>query len=238
MTEKELKKLTRQELLEVLLAQSKKIDRLQRQLNEAKEQLARKELNISEAGSIAEASLVLNNIFADAQNAADQYLDNIRLMHEQAEKELAEARAARARAEEPAEMPAPEEPAEMPEEISEIPDEQVWTDAVQAGHEVPAEAALAESLAAAEHDRKAAAEYLEEIRQLKEQTERDCAEKRKRTDRQIRVSLIRTKKAVHQMLNLYADEVIKRMKHLKDWDRQMEALHERKIEQRSSKSHR
>ena len=94
-----------------MLAQSKKIDRLQRQLNEAKEQLARKELNISEAGSIAEASLVLNNIFADAQNAADQYLDNIRLMHEQAEKELAEARAARARAEEPAEMPAPEEPA-------------------------------------------------------------------------------------------------------------------------------
>ena len=80
LTEKELKKLNRQELLEVLLAQSKKIDRLQAQLKETKEKLAEKELMISEAGSIAEASLVLNNIFADAQKAADQYLENIRLM--------------------------------------------------------------------------------------------------------------------------------------------------------------
>ena len=87
MTEKDLKKLNRQELLEVLLAQSKKIDRLQAQLKETKEKLAEKELMISEAGSIAEASLVLNNIFADAQKAADQYLENIRLMHQRAKAE-------------------------------------------------------------------------------------------------------------------------------------------------------
>ena len=71
LTEKDLKKLNRQELLEVLLAQSKKIDRLQVQLREAQDKLTERELAIAEAGSIAEASLVLNNIFADAQKAAE-----------------------------------------------------------------------------------------------------------------------------------------------------------------------
>ena len=53
MTEKELKKLSRQELLEILLVQSKKIDRLRTQLEEARQQIAEKELVIAEAGSIA-----------------------------------------------------------------------------------------------------------------------------------------------------------------------------------------
>ena len=90
LTEKDLKKLNRQELLEVLLAQSKKIDRLQAQLRAAQEKLTERELTISEAGSIAEASLVLNNVFADAQKAADQYLENIRRLHDHAEQQIAE----------------------------------------------------------------------------------------------------------------------------------------------------
>ena len=90
MTEKELKKLSRQELLEVLLAQSKKIDRLNGKLKETQDKLTEREIAISEAGSIAEASLILNNVFADAQKAADQYLENIRRMHDQAELELSE----------------------------------------------------------------------------------------------------------------------------------------------------
>ena len=282
LTEKELKKLSRQELLEILLAQSKKIDRLQRQLHEAKEELNKKELNISEAGSIAEASLVLNNIFTDAQNAADQYLDNIRRMNAQAEKELAAAKAARERAEaaeaekfaEPAEETGTENLAdvaegtgaevfavvpgetgtdgeipafikEMSDNASSVEDDRQEDESSTASSEEPvgpqdadepASEEIPDDPEAAEKDRQAAADYLEEIRRMKEQTERECAEKRSRTDKQIRVSLIRTKKAVYQMMNLYADEVMKRMKHLQEWDRQMEALHERKIEKRSSKS--
>ena len=270
MTEKELKRLNRQELLEVLLAQSKKIDRLQKQLNEAKEKVTEREVKISEAGSIAEASLVLNHIFTDAQNAADQYLDNIRLMHKQAEKELAAAKAIRERAEagaddfeidelieaaeEVTEADGPTEvaeeaykaagPTEVAEEVTEaagpteVAEEAYKADeAVEQVAEKISDSALKERLEAAESDRKQAAAYLEEIRMIKEQTDKECAEKKKRTDKQIRVSLIRTKKAVHQMITLYADEVERRMKRLKAWDRQMEALHERKTEKRSSQSH-
>ena len=211
MTEKDLKKLNRQELLEVLLAQSKKIDRLQAQLKETQDQLTERELAISEAGSIAEASLVLNNVFADAQKAADQYLENIRRMHDHAEQEFAES-------------------ARMASQKDRKLSEQDRTEA---------EAAKAEAeriRAEAEADRVAAAQHLEEISRLKEQTERECAECKKRADKQIRHSLIRTKKAVQQMMNLYAAEVMKRMTKLHEWDKQMEALRERENNKRSARS--
>ncbi len=83
MTEKELKKLNRQELLEILLMQSKKIDRLEAQLSSAQQKLDNKIITVTNAGSIAEASIALNNIFGNAQSTADQYLENIRLMQEQ-----------------------------------------------------------------------------------------------------------------------------------------------------------
>lgn len=78
MTDKELRKLGRTELLELLLAQSQETERLQKELEETKQQLQSRELQIQEAGSIAEASLRLHNLFLNAQNAADQYLENIR----------------------------------------------------------------------------------------------------------------------------------------------------------------
>ena len=78
--EKTLKKMKRKDLLEVLILQNKKIGELEEELKNAKELLARKEIIISEAGSIAEASLKLNNIFEVAQKAADEYLKNIKEM--------------------------------------------------------------------------------------------------------------------------------------------------------------
>lgn len=77
MTEQELRKLGRRELLEILLEQSKEVDRLQAALASAQEQLDNREIVLNEAGSIAEASLKLNGIFEVAQNAANQYLENI-----------------------------------------------------------------------------------------------------------------------------------------------------------------
>jgi hypothetical protein len=78
MTDKELRKLTRAELLELLLVQSKEIDRLNAELAQLQTQMQQREINLTHAGSIAEAALQLNGIFEAAQAAADQYLENIK----------------------------------------------------------------------------------------------------------------------------------------------------------------
>ena len=78
MTEKELLKLKKSELLEIMLAQSKEIDSLREQLAEAEEKLASRRIAIKESGSIAEASLKLTQIFEEAQKAADLYVDNVK----------------------------------------------------------------------------------------------------------------------------------------------------------------
>lgn len=79
MTEQELKKLNRRELLEMLITQGKKVERLQKKLNEAESKLRERQIAIEKSGSIAEAALVINNVFTDAQRAADQYLENVKL---------------------------------------------------------------------------------------------------------------------------------------------------------------
>ena len=85
MTEKELKKLSRAELLEMLIAQSKRADELQEKLEKAEEELHSRQLKVDEAGSLAEASLRLNGVFEAAQAASEQYLENIRLLNERQE---------------------------------------------------------------------------------------------------------------------------------------------------------
>ena len=78
MTDNELKKLNRTELLELLVEQSKRIDELQSQLDEAEAKLAERQILLDKAGSIADASLRLNGVFEAAEEAAKQYLENIR----------------------------------------------------------------------------------------------------------------------------------------------------------------
>ncbi|MDY4206788.1 MAG: hypothetical protein SOX85_04705 [Lachnospiraceae bacterium] len=77
MTEKELKRLSRADLLEMLITQSKKIRRLEDKLEQAEDKLHSRQIAIDEAGSIAEASLALNGVFDAAQAAGQQYLENI-----------------------------------------------------------------------------------------------------------------------------------------------------------------
>ena len=89
MTEKELKKLGRTELLEILISQMKENESLQVQLKnteiqlqEANQQLEDRQICIFNAGSIAEAALHLNGVFEAAEAAGRQYLDNIKLLSE------------------------------------------------------------------------------------------------------------------------------------------------------------
>lgn len=75
MTEKDLKKLNRYQLLEMLIVQTDRADKLQVKLDIAEKQLEKQELQISSLGSIAEASLQLKGVFQAAQDAADMYID-------------------------------------------------------------------------------------------------------------------------------------------------------------------
>lgn len=85
MTEKELRKLGRGDLLEMLLEQCRENEKLREHLEIANEKLARRELAIDHAGSIAEASLKLSGIFEAAQNACAQYTENIKLLSDRQE---------------------------------------------------------------------------------------------------------------------------------------------------------
>jgi|GEM_PF-1497016 len=75
LTEKDLKKLNRYQLLELLIVQTDRAENLQAKLDAAETQLANQELQISSLGSIAEASLQLKGVFQAAQDAADMYID-------------------------------------------------------------------------------------------------------------------------------------------------------------------
>ena len=78
MTTKELKRLRRSDLLEMLLELSKENQTLRRQLAEAEKKLEDRTIMIEQSGSLAEAALRLNRIFEDAQAACEQYEQNVR----------------------------------------------------------------------------------------------------------------------------------------------------------------
>jgi hypothetical protein len=90
MTSKELKRLRRTDLMEMLLELSKENAELRRQLEEANARLADRTLQIEQSGSLAEAALRLNGIFEAAQAACEQYEYNIRLRSQQLEQQGAQ----------------------------------------------------------------------------------------------------------------------------------------------------
>lgn len=73
-----LKKLKREELLEIMLAQGEKIDELQARVDELEAQVADRELRFSRVGSLAEASLAATQFFEEAEKAAALYLENVK----------------------------------------------------------------------------------------------------------------------------------------------------------------
>lgn len=70
MTDNELRKLSRAELLEMLIAKMKENSELRRQLAEAR-------FTAEKAGTLAEASLMVSGVFEAADKAARQYLESI-----------------------------------------------------------------------------------------------------------------------------------------------------------------
>ena len=78
MTDRELRKLSRSDLLEMLVDLSEELNLVKQQLRAAEEKLNNRQILIDKAGSIAEASLQLNGVFEAAEAAGEQYVENIR----------------------------------------------------------------------------------------------------------------------------------------------------------------
>ncbi len=93
MTDKELQKLKRPELLEIMLGLQNELDK-EREENEAlRAKVSDRNIALEKSGSIAEAALEINGVFDAAQKAADVYLENVRKMHSDEEKHYNEAMA-------------------------------------------------------------------------------------------------------------------------------------------------
>ena len=84
MDEREIKKLKRVELLEMLYEQQKRIEQLEKENLMLKKAYHQKQIVMQQVGSIANASLALTDVFEEAQKAADIYLESIKSIYEKA----------------------------------------------------------------------------------------------------------------------------------------------------------
>lgn len=83
MNKKELRKLRRSELLELLLLQTREMEYLQEKLDQAEAELAERRIKMEKIGNLADAVMEINGVVAAAQAAANQYIENIMAMEEE-----------------------------------------------------------------------------------------------------------------------------------------------------------
>lgn len=83
MTDKELRRLSRRDLMEILYEQGKEIETLRAELAAKEAELEDRRIMIENSGSIAEAALKLNGVFEAAQAACEQYSLSFKAMGEQ-----------------------------------------------------------------------------------------------------------------------------------------------------------
>lgn len=88
MTDKELRKLSRADLIEIIYELQKREAKAKKTIDELNQKLEDKEIRIQQSGSIAEASLKIHDVFTAAQAAADQYLLSLHAANENAEKQI------------------------------------------------------------------------------------------------------------------------------------------------------
>lgn len=102
LSDKELRKLKRVELLEMLLELSRENEDLMLELEEKNRiiealnlQLENRKIDLKHAGTIAEASFKLNGVFEAAEKAAEQYLENLQYLCEREQNPVSEKRSRR-----------------------------------------------------------------------------------------------------------------------------------------------
>ena len=89
MISKELKRLSRRELVDIIYQLKKNEQEKQEEIAALEEALQEKRIRVSVAGSIAEAATDITQIFSTAQMTADLYLHEIASMKEDTQKECA-----------------------------------------------------------------------------------------------------------------------------------------------------
>lgn len=83
MTDKEFRRLSRSELIDIIYQFQLKQNELTAENERLTKELADKRLRVSEAGNIAEAALEIHNVMQAAQDAAALYLEEIRIMRDE-----------------------------------------------------------------------------------------------------------------------------------------------------------
>lgn len=92
MTKNDAKKLRRGDLLELLIEQTEENQRLMNKISQLETKLSERVIVMEQAGSIADAALGLTEVFSQAQDSADRYLESIRQKQAEAEEALRQAR--------------------------------------------------------------------------------------------------------------------------------------------------
>ena len=102
LSDKELRRLKRVELLEMLLELNRENEDLMLELEEKNRiiealnlQLENRKIDLKHAGTIAEASFKLNGVFEAAEKAAEQYLENLQYLCEREQNPVSEKRSRR-----------------------------------------------------------------------------------------------------------------------------------------------
>lgn len=79
MTDKEFKRLSRPQLIEIIYQFQLKLEELTAENERLSKDLADKRLRVEDAGNIAEAALSIHNVFSAAQDAAAHYIEEMQL---------------------------------------------------------------------------------------------------------------------------------------------------------------
>lgn len=90
MANKELKRLNRRELVEIIYQMKKNEERLQSKISQLEGELEEKQVRDSEAESIAEAAKDITFLFSSAQETTDLYLKEVASMKDETAKECEE----------------------------------------------------------------------------------------------------------------------------------------------------
>ena len=79
MTDKEFKRLSRPQLIEIIYQLQLKLEEMTAENERLSQELADKRLRVDDVGNIAEAALGVHNVFTTAQDAAAHYIEEIQL---------------------------------------------------------------------------------------------------------------------------------------------------------------
>ncbi len=87
MINKELKRLTRRELVDIIYQMKKNEQQMQEEIAKLQTALEDKRIKIDQAGSVADAAASITSLLSAAQETADLYLSEINCMKDAAKKE-------------------------------------------------------------------------------------------------------------------------------------------------------